>query len=138
MDHKLNKESINLLMGIKIRKLRQEKGYSLSKLANASGLSISYLSEIEKGKKYPSVEKLISLSKELVVSFQELSAINTDQDGFNGFHNSMLNSFPFQQFDISANDLLPVINNDNANLAAFSEHYTMLFKNMTLMWIFFF
>lgn len=119
MDHQLNKESINLLMGIKIRKLRQEKGYSLSKLANASGLSISYLSEIEKGKKYPSVEKLISLSKELGISFQDLASINTDQEGFNGFHNSMLNSFPFQHFDISANDLLPVINNGDTNLAAF-------------------
>ena len=60
-------ELLKFLLGLKLRKLRFEKGLSLQALSQLSGLSSSYLNEIEKGKKYPKVDKLILLAKSLKI-----------------------------------------------------------------------
>ena len=63
---------------LKLRQLRIDKGYSLSQLSEKSGISISYLNEIEKGKKYPKTEKIIALGEALGCSY-ELSDLPTTQ-----------------------------------------------------------
>ena len=60
-------ELLKFLLGLKLRKFRFEKGLSLQGLSKLSGLSSSYLNEIEKGKKYPKVDKLILLAKSLKI-----------------------------------------------------------------------
>lgn len=57
-----------------IKTLRQRKGLTLSKLAEVSGVSHPYLSQIENGKikNFPSPEVLIKLAKPLGVSFAQL------------------------------------------------------------------
>lgn len=57
-----------------LRSLRQEKGLTLTKLAEESGVSHPYLSQIENGKKnnYPSSEVLIKLAGPLGVDYEEL------------------------------------------------------------------
>ena len=45
--------------------LRQEKGFGLKQLAALTGLSASYINEIEKGKKYPKAEKIMMLAEGL-------------------------------------------------------------------------
>src|SRR5690606_4376265 len=45
-------DSLRFILGLKLKGIRQERGYSLSDLARHSGLSVSYLSEIESGRKY--------------------------------------------------------------------------------------
>ena len=47
----LSAENLRYVLGLKLRRLRLERGLSLKELAARSGLAISYLSEIEKGKK---------------------------------------------------------------------------------------
>ena len=47
-------------------------GFSLKDLSQESGLSHSYLNEIEKGKKYPKLEKLQKLADALGVAVDEL------------------------------------------------------------------
>ena len=56
MDLDNKKNYIKLILGLKIKQLRQERQFSLNELAEKSQLSVSYLNEIEKGKKYPTVE----------------------------------------------------------------------------------
>ena len=46
-----NKETIRLIFGLKLRQIRQEKKLSLVELSKQTGISQSYLNEIEKGKK---------------------------------------------------------------------------------------
>ena len=45
----LNTDNIRLVFGLKLKQLRIDKGMSLTDLAQKSGLSMSYINEIEKG-----------------------------------------------------------------------------------------
>ncbi len=61
----MDSEKVKIIFGLKLRQLRHEKGYSLVELAEKAGISISYINEIEKGKKYPKAEKIMTLAKAL-------------------------------------------------------------------------
>lgn len=67
-----NEEVIRITFGLKLRQLRNEKGLSLFGLAKKTGLSKSYLNEIEKGKKYPKHDKILLLADALDATFDEL------------------------------------------------------------------
>ena len=47
-----------IIFGLKVKQLRLEKNLSFAELAEKTGMSISYLNEIEKGKKYPKEDKI--------------------------------------------------------------------------------
>ncbi|WP_338832993.1 hypothetical protein MHLNE_18350 [Moorella humiferrea] len=53
------------VMGTRIRELREERGYSLHDLAKKASISVSYLSEIERGAKKPSLKTLDKIAKAL-------------------------------------------------------------------------
>ena len=46
-------DTVKLVFGLKIKHLRLEHGFSYQQLSQRTGLAISYLHDIEKGKKYP-------------------------------------------------------------------------------------
>ena len=54
-------------LGKKLMKLRKEKGLTLKNLANETGLSSRYISEVEKGQAMPPVAVLLQLSRALEV-----------------------------------------------------------------------
>ena len=58
-------------VGKRIAFFRTSKGYSVNKLANLSGVSQSYLREVELGNKNPTVEFLSVLCATLGVSLKE-------------------------------------------------------------------
>lgn len=70
--HKQNKHAA--VLGQRIRQLRKEKGLSLADLAYQSDpqLTRHHLSQIETGKKYPSVRVLFGLAERLEVEVFEL------------------------------------------------------------------
>ena len=41
-----------IILGLKVRQFRQERGWNFEELSKQTGISISYLNEIEKGKKW--------------------------------------------------------------------------------------
>lgn len=55
-------------MGRRIRRRRQEKGYTQRELAEHVNLSVSYYGHIERGTRIPSIETLVMLANELSVS----------------------------------------------------------------------
>lgn len=55
-----------------IRHLRQQRKLSLAELSSMSGLSVSYISEIERGVKQPSLDTVDKLAKALNVSREAL------------------------------------------------------------------
>jgi transcriptional regulator with XRE-family HTH domain len=75
-----NASGPRLILGLKVRNLRHERGETLQSLASRAGLSISYLSEIEKGKKYPKPEKLLRLAEALAVPFDDLVSLKVAED----------------------------------------------------------
>ena len=58
----------NAALGARLRELRREKGLKLAALANKSGVSLAYVSEVERGRKLPSLEVLDRLAGALGLS----------------------------------------------------------------------
>lgn len=58
--------------GIKIKQLRENKGYSIEYLANIADIDRTYISDIEKGNRNVSLLIIEKLSKALQVNIQEL------------------------------------------------------------------
>jgi len=52
------------------------KKFGLKQLAALTGLSASYINEIEKGKKYPKAEKIMMLAEGLGVEYDDLIPIS--------------------------------------------------------------
>ena len=68
-------DHIRLLFGLKLRQLRLDKGLSASDLAQQSGLSVSYITEIEKGRKYPKADKISALATAMQVDYDSLVSL---------------------------------------------------------------
>ncbi len=118
----INSESLRFILGIKVKQYRHQAGLSLKQLAERTQLSISYLSEIEKGKKYPKPEKIIQLAHGLDKSFDDLVSLQLD-DELNPI-TALLNSplfkeFPLQQFGIGLPDLFDLVTDSPSKAGAF-------------------
>lgn len=61
-----------VVKGGKIRALREQRGYTLQELSRRARLSLSYLSEIERGSKKPSLKTLEKIAKALNVAKTQL------------------------------------------------------------------
>jgi hypothetical protein len=68
----LTEEQIRLIFGLKLKQTRSKKELSLFGLAKKTGLSKSYLNEIEKGKKYPKPDKIVTIAEALDTSYEEM------------------------------------------------------------------
>mgnify|MGYP001431407259 FL=1 len=63
---------------MRIKELRETKGWSQTKLAKESGLSQSFIHAIETGKKSPTMRSLWKLSKALGVPISEIIEFKED------------------------------------------------------------
>jgi len=62
-----------MLNGLKVRELRNIKGYTTLDISNLTHISKSYIEELERGaKKNPSLSKVVVLAKVLGVKVDEL------------------------------------------------------------------
>ena len=104
-------ENLRFIMGFKLKQFRLEKGLTLKELAEETNLSISYLSEIEKGKKYPKPEKIFQLAQSLGVSFDDLVSLQISREADMLpviFTSPVIKEFPFKMYGVSPQDLLAV------------------------------
>ena len=76
----LTEENIRIIFGIKVKKLRSDMRLSLQQLSQKSGISVSYLNEIENGKKYPKTDKINELSKALNTSYDQLVSLKLNKN----------------------------------------------------------
>jgi transcriptional regulator with XRE-family HTH domain len=61
-----------MLLGQRIRELRNLKGKTLKDISSSTNLSVSYLSDIERGRTKPSLQSLETLAKHLDISVTDL------------------------------------------------------------------
>ncbi|AJQ94453.1 XRE family transcriptional regulator [Gynuella sunshinyii] len=118
----INSESLRFILGIKVKQFRQQKNLSLKELGEKTGMSVSYLSEIEKGKKYPKPEKIIQLAQGLGQSFDDLVSLHLEDE--NNPVSALLNSpvfqeFPLHQFGITLTDVFDLVTNTPSKAGAF-------------------
>ena len=75
-------ENVSNKLGARIRQYRGKKGLTQEVLALNSGINVSFLGDIERGIKKPSVESLEKLLKALGVTFQEFFDFETAIEPF--------------------------------------------------------
>ena len=119
MDRKKN--YIKLIFGLKLKQLRQEKKLSLSELAEKSSLSVSYLNEIEKGKKYPKAEKIALLAQALEGSYDDLVSLQLSKNLTpiaELIDSNILEMLPLDHYGININKFISLMSDASYQLTA--------------------
>jgi len=133
----MNSESdyIKTVFGLKLKQLRQKKNWSLQDLAVKTGLSKSYLNEIENGKKYPKHDKIIQLSESLNCTFDDLVSTKLDKSlaPFNEILQSdFFKEIPLELFGINKNNLISIISDAPKKVTAFINALIEISQNYNL------
>ncbi|MCP9768147.1 helix-turn-helix domain-containing protein [Lacihabitans sp. LS3-19] len=118
----LNTDHIKLIFGLKLKQLRQEKGFSLQDLSNISKLSMSYINEIEKGKKYPKADKISALAEALDIDYDSLVSLKLNkklEPISKLLKSNFLTEIPFDFFGIDPANLLEMLSDAPIKLSAF-------------------
>ncbi len=118
----MNNDNIKLLFGLKIKQLRIENKLSLLEVANKSGLSVSYLNEIEKGKKYPKSDKIVALAETFGIDYDSLVSLKLNSNLapiVNMLNSNFLKDFPLEVFGINPAALIDLMSETPTKLSAF-------------------
>ena len=118
----ISEGNIRFIFGLKLRQLRADKEFSLAQLSDKTGISISYLNEIEKGKKYPKADKIVALSKALEVDYDDLVGLQLNRNltvVSELIRSNFLEELPLDFFGIGANDLLRLLSVAPTKFSAF-------------------
>lgn len=126
---------IKTIFGLKLKQQRQKKNWSLQDLANQSGLSKSYLNEIENGKKYPKHDKIIQISTTLGCTFEDLVSTKLDKNlaPFNEILQSdFFKEVPLELFGINKSNLISIISDAPKKVTAFINALIEISQNYNL------
>jgi transcriptional regulator with XRE-family HTH domain/predicted transcriptional regulator len=111
-----------IIFGLKVRQLRLERSWNFEELGLRTGISISYLNEIEKGKKYPQGDYRKRLAEVLEVPYDFLiSPELTKEFAPLGelINSKFLNDLPLDLFGIGMQPLVEIISSAPAKVNAF-------------------
>lgn len=119
-------------IGITLKQLRNEKGYTTRQLAHMVGISAPYLSQIETAKRKASPELLGKIAEAVDVSYFDLLKI--------AGHNDLINLYNAKQIDLerqSSNELLNLATDikvllEQTNLLIKAEKVKPTFNGHTL------
>ncbi len=112
---------IKLIFGLKIKQLRTDRKMSLSELALKSGMSVSYLNEIETGKKYPKTDKIAALSEALGTDYDKLVSLKLARNLApigELLDSNILEQLPLDHYGIDLNKLIILMANSSVQLSA--------------------
>lgn len=119
-----NSQNLRFILGLKLSQLRRKQGLSLKELAGKAGLAISYLNEIEKGKKYPKPEKILALARALGTSFDSLVSLQLggQLNTIEGILRSgILDEIPLDVFGVTSGSLLEMMSGAPERFSALIE-----------------
>lgn len=103
---------INIIFGMKVRQARLEAGLTLADLSRLSELSPSYLTEIEKGRKYPRADKIVKMAAVLDKEYDDLVSIKLAPSLRyleSTLASSTIRRFPFEEFGLEPVDVLGLV-----------------------------
>ena len=118
----MEEDDIKLIFGLKLKQIRTDKNLSLFGLSKLTGLSKSYLNEIENGKKYPKTDKIVVLSEKLEVPYDHLVSLQLDKNLApigEILQSRVLKEIPLELFGIKESDLIDIIANAPGKVNAF-------------------
>ena len=126
---------IKTVFGLKMKQFRQKKSYSLQDLANLTGVSKSYLNEIENGKKYPKHDKIAQLAEALNCSYDDLVSTKLDKSLApitEILQSDFFKEIPLDLFGINKNNLISIISDAPKKVTAFITTIIKISKNYNL------
>ena len=124
-----------IILGLKVRQLRTEQKLSFAVLSDNTGMSVSYLNEIEKGKKYPKDDKIQLLASALgttpasLMSAEMPQSLSAVEDLL---QSNFLNELPLDLFGIEMNKVVEIIANAPMRVGAFISTLVELSRNYAL------
>lgn len=130
-----DRDKVRLIFGLKLRQLRNERDLSTYDLANRTGLSPSYLNEIEKGKKYPKTEKVLAIAKALDTDYDTLISLKVSKQlepVVELLNSNILSELPFDLFGIEPGYFLEVMASAPTKLSAFISTLIEIGRNYDL------
>ncbi|MHB8580799.1 MAG: helix-turn-helix domain-containing protein [Ignavibacteriaceae bacterium] len=110
-----------MIFGLKLKQMRQDKNMLLSELASRSSLSVSYLNEIEGGKKYPKSDKIALLADALGVSYDKMVSLKLMRNLIpieDFLESNILEQLPLDHYGIDINKLILLMANSSPQLSA--------------------
>ncbi len=128
----IREENIRLIFGLKIKQLRQMKGWSLLELSKISGLSPSYLNEIEKGKKYPKANKIVSLAEVFNVTYDDLVSLKLAgplAPMSDLLRSNIITDLPLNIFGFDLGKMVESLHNSPAKVGAFVSTIVEIARN---------
>ncbi|UYZ59252.1 helix-turn-helix domain-containing protein [Hymenobacter latericus] len=123
---------VRLIFGLKLRQLRQERGLTPAALSQAVDVSVSYLNEIEKGKKYPKADKIMAFARVLGVSYDELVSLHLGKrlaPISELLQSDVLREFPLDMFGLDPARLIEMISDAPTRVMAFISTILELARN---------
>ncbi|MEC5158633.1 helix-turn-helix domain-containing protein [Chryseobacterium sp. MP_3.2] len=126
---------IKTVFGLKMKQFRQKKSYSLQDLANETGVSKSYLNEIENGKKYPKHDKIAQLAEALNCTYDDLVSTKLDKSLApitEILQSDFFKEIPLDLFGINKNNLISIISDAPKKVTAFITTIIKISKNYNL------
>mgnify|MGYP001161958471 CR=1 FL=1 len=124
-----------IIFGLKLKQFRQERNLNFADFAKQTGMSVSYLNEIEKGKKFPKDDKIELLAQALGVSTAELISPDLGKNltpVAELLNSNFLNELPLDLFDIELSKVVEIIANAPAKVGAFISTLVELSRNYAL------
>lgn len=118
----INNENVKLVFGLKLKQLRLDRKLSLNEVSQKSGLSISYINEIEKGKKYPKADKILALAAALNVEYDSLVSLKLSkrlEPISELLSSNILSELPLDLFGIDQSNLLEMLSDAPTKVSAF-------------------
>jgi len=128
----LSNTYIKIIFGLKLKQLRILNKLSISQLAKKSGISISYLNEIENGKKYPKHDKIAVLATTLNTSYDNLVSLKLTKKLkpiADLLESNILELLPLDHYGIDLNKLVVLLSNASLPLSALVSTLVELAKN---------
>lgn len=111
-----------MIFGLKVKQLRTDKNISLTELAASTGISVSYLNEIEKGKKHPKPSKVAIIADALGVTYDYLVSLQLSkrlQPVGELLQSNILSELPLDHFGLDMSRVLDLFATAPAKLSAF-------------------
>ncbi|MBK8557283.1 MAG: helix-turn-helix domain-containing protein [Lewinellaceae bacterium] len=124
-----------IILGLKVRQFRQELGWNFEELSQRTGISVSYLNEIEKGKKYPQPENLEKIAQALSITPEFLTSPElTKQFAPLGdlLKSNFLNELPLDLFGIGLQQVVEIIARAPDRVNAFISALLEIARNYSL------
>jgi XRE family transcriptional regulator, fatty acid utilization regulator len=128
-------ESIRLIFGLKLKTLRHQQGLNLQQLSKATGIAVSYLHDIESGKKYPKADKIISMAKALKADYDylvSLTATKRLQPIIDMLNSEFMNVIPWEHFGLKPSSLLDLFANTPNKVTAFISTLLKLSRSVQM------